>query len=94
MKKEDMVVGKNYLVMTPTTHYWVGELVAVSPLQISLTKSSWIPQIGRHHKAFEDGAFEEWECHPREAVLRLPGIASGSVVLDWAHEKLPEGVNE
>jgi hypothetical protein len=56
-----MKAGDKVLVMTPTTHYWMGRIVEMDLWSITLDDAAWIPQIGRHHAGA--GQRGTGQCH-------------------------------
>ena len=81
-----MKVGDNVLVMTPTTHYWMGHIVEMDLWSITLDDAAWIPQIGRHHEVLSSGLPDESteiEPHPPGMLTAVP--RAGSVVILWPH---------
>lgn len=69
-------IGESYHVET-VTKYFTGVLVMVTEQELVLTKCSWIPLTGRHHK-YAGGSQPE-ECEPFP-VTKLVIIGRGALI--------------
>jgi hypothetical protein len=81
--------GKNVLVLTATGHYWLGECISITGELIELKKSGWVACVGRHNQVLgtgNPGSDTEFEPHPPNVTMALPGTKRGSVVIEWPHE--------
>ncbi|MBT8428292.1 MAG: hypothetical protein KJN79_00120 [Gammaproteobacteria bacterium] len=80
-------IGKNALIMTLTTHYWMGRIVGIDEFSIYLEDAAWVFDVGRHHKVLASGKPDDHtavEPHPDGAITALP--RAGSVIIEWKHE--------
>lgn len=88
--REYFVVGQPVIIKDGTTHYWIGELVDIDAFAIYIRRSSWIPDIGRHHAVFGTGEPDgetEIEPQPDEMVQSIP--RSSANVATWPHSLDP-----
>jgi hypothetical protein len=77
---------KHVLIMSGTTHYWMGELIDEDAWHYHLDKAAWVECIGRHHQVLATGKPDsntEVEPHPDGMITRIP--RAGSVVIDWPY---------
>lgn len=79
--------GAKILILTNTSHYWMGCIIGIDAFCIYLDHASWIPEIGRHHQVLKTGLPDddtEIEPHPNGMVTAVPRI--GSVIMEWPYE--------
>lgn len=79
--------SKNVLVMSPTTHYWLGRCESIDDTHIHLSGAAWVSDIGRHHKVLETGNPDERtqvEPHPDGVITSIP--LHGTVIIGWPHD--------
>ena len=76
-------VGTKYLIRT-VTNYWVGELVAVYPMEIVLKTAAWVADTGRYTDCLLTGHLSEIEPVLHGHVI----IGRGSIddAVQWLHD--------
>lgn len=87
--------GKAVIVMTPTTHYWIGILRGYDAFSIYLRPCAWIPNVGRHNEVLGSGKPDERtevEPHPLNKLTAVtrPGsmwMAWNGTLRDWMKAK-------
>jgi|GEM_PF-5920935 len=82
--KQFNFVGKNVIVMTGTTHYWMGKCVHEDIFHYYLTHSCWIAFVGRHNEVMNSGKMcrdTECEPHPDDMVWAVP--RQGTTIGIW-----------
>ena len=80
-------IGQRYFVRT-VTHYYTGELTAVTDADIVLEHAAWIADTGRFSAALETGELSEVEPFPNEVIVSRSAIVD---VSEWNHD-LPNTV--
>ena len=76
--------GKNVVLMSGTTHYWMGRCVGEDLFHFYLKESGWIPYIGRHNEVFRTGKpcnDTEYEPHNPDAIWAIP--KQGTIISEW-----------
>jgi hypothetical protein len=69
-------IGDNYFIRT-VTHHLTGELVAVYPTELVITKAAWIADDGRFAEALANSKFSEVEPFP---ATNLVIVGRGSII--------------
>jgi hypothetical protein len=80
-------VGTKVIIRT-VTHYYTGEIVAITDTDIVLKDAAWIGDTGRWNKALTDGVLGEVEPFPGACIVMRDKISD---VTEWGH-KLPREV--
>lgn len=70
------IVGKLYFIRT-VTFYYIGRLIAMTPIELVLDQCSWVADTGRFSDALKNGTVNENEPFPDGPV-----IIGRSVVID------------
>ena len=78
-------IGANYFIRT-ATHYQTGKLEAVYPLELVLSKASWVADSGRHAASLMTCDFKEVEMFP----CKVDVLVNRYAIIDVCEiEKLP-----
>ncbi len=77
-----------WVIIRTVTHYYTGEITAITDTDIVLKDAAWIADSGRWNKALTEGVFEEVEPFPDDCVVMRDKISD---VAPWRH-KLPREV--
>lgn len=79
------IVGKLYFIRT-VTFYYVGRLIAITPMELVLDQCSWVADTGRFSDALKNGVVNENEPFPDGNVI----IGRGAVIdaHPWAGKSL------
>ena len=74
-------VGEKVFIRT-VTHYYTGEIEAVTATDIRLKDAAWIADTGRFSEALTKGVLGEVEPYPRGCIVMRAGISD---VSPWTH---------
>ena len=80
--------GQCYFVRT-ITDYWIGRLVEVGPLHVTLENAAWIASTGRLSDFVKNGKADNMEVEPVGTIMCS---LSGSAVLPWPHKLFDKAI--
>ena len=75
-------IGQSYLVRC-VTHYYVGRLIAVGPMELTLENASWVADTGRFGECLKKGTLSEVENMPGSVIVGRGAIIDA---VHWTHD--------